>query len=270
VTTLQPKAYDSVLGWFCCNAWFNRIHYMHSKERTRFYHTINHVQELFESLDTLINEGGKVWTDVDWAVTAMATFFHDSIYDPKSGTNEEDSALLWLEFCDGVGLKGVVKDTVRRYILETKTHDVGGCGDEILKFFIDSDMAVLGKKEEAYDHYAGLIRSEYVHIDRDVYCEKRAEVLEGFLKVESIFASDVVRGRLEGRARGNIRREIESLRRKVIPREREKRGEGEKEVGGREKEENTKKTFTLRLHWVLGVVGVGAVITIFHRRRKQI
>ena len=50
----------------------------------RFYHTIAHLDDIFSQLDAQGHSGNDA--------LILATVFHDIIYDPKSATNEEDSA----------------------------------------------------------------------------------------------------------------------------------------------------------------------------------
>ena len=174
----------------------------------------------------------------------MATFFHDAVYDPTSSTNEADSAVLFENFVKAQGTTASPSCLlVSAYISATTAHNVSGSTDPSLKLFIDADMAVLGKSPAAYDNYAGLIRLEYRHHERDKYCEGRSKVLGSFLEVERIFASDAVFEQCEGRARANVEREIEQLKRYVIPGERvEERGAGLKNVDENEKETPTSKT----------------------------
>jgi len=78
-------------------------------------------------------------------------------------------------------------------------------------------MAVLGKQPMAYLAYAALIRQEYHHVPHAVYCNKRAEILEDFLKQSQIYGTSVFVQALEQRARDNVRQEIQLLRRGQIP-----------------------------------------------------
>jgi len=260
--------------------WYDKLKYLHTDPQTRYYHTMVHLAEIFGFLDMLLPSapagpaGGVLSVEVLArqstaapiramleAVSSMATFFHDAIYDSTSSTNEEDSAELFREFAGE--LKALVKDGsddatpqacalfdfavdwVGRYILSTKSHsatingenadgNVDAVGNGTLNnltryfsrhmlAFLDADMAVLAKESAAYDVYADLIRKEYIHVPRVVYCEKRAEVLESFLvdpmsgKTKFVFATDVMRSSYEEKAKGNLRKEIASLKSGFIP-----------------------------------------------------
>lgn len=154
--------------------------------------------------------------DVDYQVLVLTIFFHDVIYDPKSSTNEEDSASLFEEFWNESRQDNdEVKSRVVRYILATKQHTATN-DDACAQLLLDIDMAVLGKQKEAYWEYASLIRNEYSFVEHDVYCEKRAHVLKGFLQ-QPIFGTVSMKEALEEQARENLKAEIESLERGEIP-----------------------------------------------------
>ena len=140
-------------------------------------------------------------------------FFHDAIYNPKSGTNEEDSVTLYHIFEEALldCIHGKSKSTqessfithnklqlnvsqhVKDFIIATKSHTpmsrtksetsttlLGMLHNIYQNVFLDADMAVLGKQPQAYKHYAGLIRMEYNFVPHEEYCSKRAEILETF------------------------------------------------------------------------------------------
>lgn len=66
----------------------------HYREPHRFYHTLEHLDDVWQQLE---NRG---YSDND--VLLLATIFHDIIYDPRSGTNEEDSARYFNETFTGM------------------------------------------------------------------------------------------------------------------------------------------------------------------------
>ncbi len=177
----------------------------------RRYHTLVHLFEMVRYVD-LVQQSAN-------PIMILAVFFHDAIYNAKSATNEEDSANLFLEFCKDMQCGDEeIASTVVRYILQTKSHAIPkyDC-DPNLALFLDIDMAVLGKNEHAYLHYASLIRQEYHFVDRSIYCKTRADILSNFLVASHIFGSNLMREALELKARKNLSKEIELLRAGVIP-----------------------------------------------------
>ena len=226
-------------------SWFQEIYDRHT-EPGRYYHTVVHLWECFELLDIVIfNLKESTW----YAPMAWSVFFHDSIYDPKSNRNEKDSAELFRAFvndCMSSAMGKTTFNSVLTMILATEKHKVilpsEGSREmpkkdeleEIMmqKHFLDIDMAVLGKQQGAYFKYAALIRKEYEFVPHDVYCSKRAEILETFLGGSSgasdssmnktgqkkyIYLTDSFQGAFEDRARGNLRNEVSLLRKNTIP-----------------------------------------------------
>lgn len=206
--------------WFSLSTHNGMIVTMYS-EPGRFYHTLVHLGEMLGFLD-LLTTTPEV-SEQDYKVLVLTVFFHDIVYDPKSATNEEDSAKMFEDFwsdccCDETDIDdNEVKARVKSYILATKNHNATE-GDACAQLLLDIDMAVLGKTRRAYWVYAGLIRQEYSFVEHDVYCQKRAEVLKGFLKCSKIiFGTKTMSDALENRARENLQAEIEALQSGRIP-----------------------------------------------------
>ena len=233
-----------------------------------------HLEEMFGFVDLILQTNpNKSTNDVYETIVSLSIFFHDAIYNPKSSTNEEDSLSLYKSFEKEIFQEltltpqdkqtndvnktiaafpqWIFSEKISLYILTTKSHSLDGINMneidnetmEYLKIFIDADMAVLGKQSEAYDYYASLIRKEYIHVPHDMYCEKRAEILQSFvkdIKIERnefceddrsdteeskgekkkkrfIYATKVMRDSLEERAVSNLEREIALLKRGIIP-----------------------------------------------------
>lgn len=208
------------------SAWFDTLWTMHT-EPTRHYHSPVHLEEMchyFQIFRSLQDQLGDVFpadamiNPEDVSAVLLAIFFHDAVYDTKSSTNEEDSASLFESFADEAEIDHQRKQQIVAFILATKNHQVAqGVSLSTLSLFLDLDMAVLGKEETAYMQYAALIRKEFSVVPRDVYCEKRAEILETFLRQPRIYGTSVMWKAFEDRARANVRKEIESLRAGVIP-----------------------------------------------------
>lgn len=148
-------------------------------ETHRFYHTLEHIRAL---LDQIKAEGPYRSSINNIVVVELSVFFHDIIYDPKSSTNEEDSVVLFRDLL-GSHLTPAVVTAVEAFILATKTHKLPSTNDTTsdqvsdLKLFLDLDMEVLSRPRSQYQQYASEIRSEYIHVNEEVYCQRRAAFL---------------------------------------------------------------------------------------------
>ncbi|KAK1734663.1 putative metal-dependent phosphohydrolase [Skeletonema marinoi] len=236
-------------------SWLEKISQLYA-EPHRAYHNMTHVQDVIASLDFLLDgEDSSIdaHTTCEKAILILAAFFHDVIYNPKSSTNEKDSADLFLQFASELGYQRDDNDEqpctqqhirncimvmqIEECIIATATH-ISSAGiahetqNHTLATFLDADMSILGKDVEIYDKYAGCIRREY---------EFRADILESFLPIldedaasttattpvkkhSFIYATDKGRLQWEEQARSNLKNEIEMLRRGVIPCEIQKHG----------------------------------------------
>jgi len=172
----------------------------------RAYHCLAHVAALMKLCST--HQAALQRRDL----VELAIFFHDVVYDPKAKDNEEQSARLFERYATEVKLDPESKETVVKWIIDTKTHttaDTQSDSDE--DYFLDFDLAILGENEERYNAYARQIRREYSHIPDEAYRTGRAQVLERFLQVPSLFRTAPFK-LVEDRARSNVRKEIEFLR----------------------------------------------------------
>mmetsp|Transcript_15113 Transcript_15113/g.19928 ORF Transcript_15113/g.19928 Transcript_15113/m.19928 type:complete len:264 (+) Transcript_15113:164-955(+) len=180
-------------------------------EPQRHYHTLSHLMEMF-ALNMVYQD--RI-SNPD--LVGFAIFFHDLIYEPKSKTNEEDSAISFKQFAAETMMDQEKINMIDQYILATKTHAADDLEDSDLAFFLDFDMAVLGRSWEGYLKYAHQVRQEYIHIPKETYCSARAEVLTSFLNVKWIYASKEFQEKYEQQARKNIQMEIEMLQNGNIP-----------------------------------------------------
>jgi predicted metal-dependent HD superfamily phosphohydrolase len=202
--------------------WFSRLYDLY-RESHRAYHNINHIYELMKLLDRF----PLVVTNAH--AVRMAIFFHDAIYDigGPHGDNERRSADLWQTFSNEVrtllleGIGVIHRDSIfhedtsraiHRWIMATVGHDGLEEGDTDGKYFSSIDLCVLGKKRRGYELYAAYIRREYSSIPEHLYREKRAEVLEGFLRRDRIYDTEALHTAFELQARDNLQWEVSVLR----------------------------------------------------------
>lgn len=77
---------------------------------------------------------------------------------------------------------------------------------------LDIDLSILGASRAEFDIYDQAICSEYRHVPEDMYREKRASVLEGFLRRDRRYLTEWGYERWEAPARANLARAIAELR----------------------------------------------------------
>jgi predicted metal-dependent HD superfamily phosphohydrolase len=170
----------------------------HYAEPGRFYHTLDHVQNVLEIVESL----GSCAQNLN--AVKLAGWLHDVIYDSRASDNEERSAEYAEQLCEKLSIpQGPL---VASLILKTKTHDASADGDA--QVLLDADLAVLGVSEPAYRDYAEKIRQEYAWVPEPEYRIGRRRVLEHFLTRPKIYH---LLTHLEDAARGNMAAEIARL-----------------------------------------------------------
>ena len=183
-------------------------------ESSRFYHNLNHILDLIQIFEENISN------IVDHDCVLLSIYFHDIVYDPKSGQNEEESVKLLKETFNEQEIPDALLEKVSDYILATKSHQGAKINDADLLYFLDFDISVLGRSRAEYSKYSYQIRQEYAHVPHGKYCEGRATILKRFLYgSDRIYATDNFAEKLEMQARDNLRWEIDLLEAGTIPSE---------------------------------------------------
>ncbi|GAA4210018.1 hypothetical protein GCM10022252_77240 [Streptosporangium oxazolinicum] len=169
-------------------------------EPHRRYHTTAHLEAVLTHVDTLADHAGRP------DLVRLAAWFHDAVYDPRRGDNEERSAGLAERALPELGLPAEAVTTVARLVRLTVTHDPAP-GDADGAVLSDADLAILGASPEVYAAYAAAVREEYGFVPDDAFRAGRAAVLRSLLDLPVIFrVAD-----LEEAARANITAELDRL-----------------------------------------------------------
>ena len=177
-------------------------------EPQRHYHTWAHIEALLEHYRRWIRyfhrPGPVLW----------ALYWHDAIYDPQAGDNEEQSAQLLereavghLSPDDIAFAAAIVRATASHVMPEGMT----GRDAEDLALFLDLDLSILGAPEPAYDRYERDIRTEYAFVPEDRFRAVRGQILEGFLARERLYFTDLAHGEWDAPARANLSRAVRAL-----------------------------------------------------------
>lgn len=173
-------------------------------EPQRHYHTLQHLRECLahcEAAAMLARRPDEV---------ELALWFHDAVYDPRRGDNEQRSADWARSGILAAGCSGAVADRVAALVLATAGHEAPG-DDPDAQLLLDIDLAILGAGEVRFAEYERQVRAEYAHVADADWRAGRARVLEGFLARPRIYATAPYHDALEQRARVNLARSLAAL-----------------------------------------------------------
>lgn len=173
------------------------------EEKHRHYHTGEHVEACLGHVDS-VREALERPLEVE-----MAFWFHDAIYNPMSGNNEEESAQWARDFLTDQGQSEDVIERVYALIMATCHTASELNGDAAM--LVDIDLSILGAEPDRYDWYEQAIRKEYRWVPWFLYKKKRKEILQSFLDRESIYTTAHFKGQWEKQARANLARAIGAL-----------------------------------------------------------
>jgi len=171
-------------------------------EPHRRYHDRRHLERVLADVERIL-----VAVEVaDPVAVRLAALFHDAIYDPRSATNEADSAVLAGQVLAGREPPARVAD-VQRLVLATQAHEASAPDEAVL---LDADLAILGAEPARYTAYAHDVRLEFGHLPDDAWLSGRRAVLRALLALPRLFGTPPMRP-LEDRARDNLAGELASL-----------------------------------------------------------
>jgi len=183
--------------------WYEKLTRAYA-EPQRHYHTQQHIAECLAEFD-----GARQLAQQPAAVE-LALWFHDAVYDPKAGDNEEQSAAM-ARSCLETGGASNLAASVSDLVMATKSHGTEAGPDAAL--MVDVDLSILGQGEQRFAEYEAQIREEYRWVPKLIFNSKRAEILERFLARSRIYATDFFAAKYERQARRNLEGSIRELRR---------------------------------------------------------
>nr|WP_240943149.1 metal-dependent phosphohydrolase [Planosporangium thailandense] len=171
----------------------------------RHYHTTDHLAAVLAVVDRYAD----LVPDPD--AVRLAAWFHDAVYDPRAGDNEERSARLAEASLPGAGVPAERTKETARLVRLTAGHAVAG-DDHDGALLADADLAILAADPDVYDRYATAVRHEYAHVPEAAFRAGRADVLGGLLALPALYRIVPVATEWEARARANVGRELATLR----------------------------------------------------------
>lgn len=183
--------------------WYERLASAYA-EPNRHYHNQRHIAECLREFDAVRQQSE------DTQALEIAIWFHDTVYDPKAWDNEEKSADLAAHCLADAKLNCSLWERVHQLVMATKTHEAEPGID--LALIIDIDLTILGSSWVRFSEYEQAIRREYAWVPADVFCSKRAAILEKFLARDRIYSTEWFQRRYEQQARKNLMKSIQNLK----------------------------------------------------------
>jgi len=181
-------------------------------EPHRRYHTATHVMRVLEHVDEMVRNEKPVSkeksADADVGAIRAAALFHDIVYNPRSPTNEHDSAGIAVDALWQIGWPESRLALVYHLIEATAGHTAAGFEAAVL---LDADLAILGADPSSYADYVDAVRFEYEFVDDDAWRSGRAAVLGAFLARERIYNTTTMSAAREAQARTNLAAELATL-----------------------------------------------------------
>jgi predicted metal-dependent HD superfamily phosphohydrolase len=172
-------------------------------EPERAYHTLHHIAEclqLLQQTQGLARSSPSI---------ELAIWFHDAIYDPRRGDNEERSALWAKAELRRAGASLALQDRIVSLVMVTCHDAEPQTQDEEL--MSDIDLAILGAGSRRFDEYERQVRQEYAHVPTQQFRPGRRKILNEFLARDHIYFTEWFRTRREAQARSNLQRSLTRL-----------------------------------------------------------
>lgn len=200
----KPYGIETVWQWIV-NAY---------SETHRRYHTLAHIDHCLWDFDWLRRGYSKESNDA----IEMSIWFHDIEYDTFAFDNEERSVKLARNALGVLGIDDpLLKAKVSRLILCTKHSSAPREPiTEEEDVFLDIDLAILGSAPIEFSQFEADIRKEYEWVPSEIYCTKRAEILQSFLDRPKIYNTIQLRSVYEESARTNLTRAIHALKAQTV------------------------------------------------------
>ena len=181
----------------------------------RYYHTFEgHIGEGLEDL-------ASVWRMCDQPDEVyFAWINHDVIQDTSRTDNEEKSTEFAYDIARRMFLPRRFIYNAGRLIMATKHLGMKKDEEKVKAkkatsidehIITDIDLAIFGKNQERFDEYEAGIRAEYSFVTKEVFREKRREILRMFLDKNRIYTTQCFFDMYETKARENLVRSIEML-----------------------------------------------------------
>ena len=183
-------------------ALFDVIHALYASDG-RHYHTPAHIEHClsrFDMCSDLMQRPDEV---------ELALWYHDAVYDPVAGNNEQQSAELFVRHADA-SMDPARVQRVYDLIMYTIHREPPPGNDE--KLMVDIDLSGFGLPWDDFARDSRAVRAEFTHMSDAEFYGGQIRFLGSLLGRERFFASDFFHERYEQQARENVERTLAGLR----------------------------------------------------------
>lgn len=181
---------------------FEMIQKYHNESHRKYHNTV-HIADCLDKC--ALNEETK-----QNHVLHLAFWYHDVIYNPLKKDNELKSAEMAVRFLKKQDASQELITNVNSLIMATLHNRPPK--NEMEAYIMDIDISILGSSSEDYSTYTENIRKEYKWVPWFLYKKKRMEILEMFLKRDTLYFTEYFKCNFEDKARKNIKNEINKLK----------------------------------------------------------
>ena len=165
----------------------------------RRYHGLEHLADCLRELDRATPEAG-VADPVE-----LALWYHDAVYEPRRGDNEERSAELLISHAVDLAIPQPTATRAAELVRATKHTGPGPAARHAAFDLVhDVDMSILGSDVLRFMDYEYAVEEEYASMPALAYELGRGRFLASLLAAPSIYRSSGFRERYEERARSQI------------------------------------------------------------------
>lgn len=152
------------------------------QEPQRYYHTINHLNDLLFDINQLKIDG-KI-SEHEYEKLVIMAIFHDIVYEPTSSTNEEDSARIFMKsfiLCKREKTDDLMNDIyeINNAIIDTKSHE---SSDRVSEIFNSLDMKIVTCSFDKLLEWENGIYNEFKVFGDEKYKSGRLNFLNKMVK----------------------------------------------------------------------------------------
>ncbi len=176
-------------------------------EPQRHYHTLAHIELCLGTFDQCRSLASNPHA------LELAVWFHDVIFQLGNPDNEKHSAELYLQLSDGVHDEQT-RGLVDRLIMAT-LHDGSSLEDADAIYMVDIDLSSFGLSWDEFLQDSQNLRLEGAALSDAEYYRKKADFQQCLMARERFYLSDYFPERLETRARDNLARYFEYVKKQL-------------------------------------------------------